>query len=141
MLKNLGESNNKFQDYDKHPNESSFSLKGIEPDEIYKLLWKVNIKQARGICGLSPKLIEISAEKIKEPLALIFNMSFKNGVFPEKLKYGVVFPIYTGEYMLTCSNYRPVPILSETLEKVMRKRRFQYLNKFDMLYEHQFGFQ
>ena len=34
LLKDLEESNNKFQDYIKNPNENSFFLKEIEPDEI-----------------------------------------------------------------------------------------------------------
>ena len=36
LLKELGESNNKFQDYLANPNENSFFLKEIEPDEIYR---------------------------------------------------------------------------------------------------------
>ena len=37
LLKDQGESNNKFQDYLKNRDENSFFLKEMEPDEIYKL--------------------------------------------------------------------------------------------------------
>ena len=76
LLKSLGECNNKLQDFLKNPNKNSFFLKEIEPDEIYKLLQKVNTKKARDLNGISSKLIKVSAEKLKEALALIFNMSF-----------------------------------------------------------------
>ena len=71
-------------------------------------------------------------------------MSFRDGVFPEKLKCGVVCAIHKGESKISCSNYWPIstlPILSKILEKLTHKRLFQYLNKFDILYKHQFGFQ
>ena len=58
-------------------------------------------------------------------------MTFRDGIFPKKLKFGVVYPIHKGESKLTCSNYRPISILlilSKTLKKLMHKRLFQYLN-------------
>ena len=70
-------------------------------------------------------------------------MSFRDGVFPKKLKCGVVYSIHKGESRITCYNCRPIsilPILSEILEQLMHKRLFQYL-KFNILYKHQFEFQ
>ena len=132
LLKDLGECNNKFQEYLKNPNKNIFFLKEIELDKIFKLLQEVIIKKASDIYGISPKVIKISAEKIKEPLALIFSMSFRGWVFPEKLICGVVYPILKGESKITCSNYTPIsilPIKRKILEKRMHKRLFQYLNK------------
>ena len=65
LLKDLGESNNKFQDYLKNPNKNIFFLKEIELDKIFKLLQEVIIKKASDIYGISPKVIKISAEKKK----------------------------------------------------------------------------
>ena len=65
-------------------------------------------------------------------------MSFRDGVFPEKLKCGVVYAIHKGESKISCSNYWPIsilPMLSKILEKLTRKTLFQYLNKFDILYK------
>ena len=72
------------------------------------------------------------------------NMSFRDEVFPGKLKCGVVYAIHKGESKISCSNYwliSTLPILSKILEKLTHKIPFQYLNKFDILYKHQFGFQ
>ena len=41
------------------------------------------------------------------------------------------------------SNYRPIsvlPIFSKVFEKVVYKRLFNYLNKFDILFQNQYGF-
>ena len=92
--------------------------------------------KARDIYGIPPKEIKIFAEKIKEPLALIFSMSLRNGIFPEKLKCGVVYPIHTGESKINCFNYRPIsilPILSKIKGKLMHKRLLQYLKKINIL--------
>ena len=34
------------------------------------------------------------AKEISEPLALLFNMSFFNGIFPESLKLANIIPIH-----------------------------------------------
>ena len=79
----------------------------------------------------------------KLPL-IIFNESFQQGVFPDNLKVGMVYPIQRGDSEIVCSNYRPIsilPIFSKLLEKLMNKRLSDYLNKLNILYGHQFGFQ
>ena len=55
-------------------------------------------------------------------------MPFRNGVFPEKLKFAVVYPIHKGESKMIRCNYKPksiLPILSKILEKLVHKRLFQ----------------
>ena len=71
ILKDLGKSNNEFQDYLKNPKKHSFFLKEVDPDEVHKLLLK-----SSKIFGISPKLIKLSTEFIKGHLSLIFNESF-----------------------------------------------------------------
>ena len=69
------------------------------------------------------------------------NMSFRDAVFPEKLKCGVVSAIHKGKSKTSSCNYWPIstlPILSKILEKLTQSS-IPY--KFDKLYKHQFGFQ
>ena len=81
LLKNLGKSNNEFQDYSKNPNKHSFFLKEVDPEEEHKLLLELNTKKSSDIFGISPELIKLSTEFIKGHLSLIFNESFKEGIF------------------------------------------------------------
>ena len=98
-------SNKKFQNYLKTPYEYSFFLKEIEPDEIIQTTSESKYKKASNIYEISPKTVKISAEKIKESLALIFNMLFRNGVFHGKLKFGVVYLIHKGKFKTARCNY------------------------------------
>ena len=82
----------------KNPNKHSFFLKEVDPQEVHKLLLKLNTKKIKwDIFGISPKLIKLSAEFIKGHLSLIFNESFKEGIAPEKLKSGIVHPVHKGD--------------------------------------------
>ena len=48
------------------------------------------------------KPVKLATGKIKDNLTPIFNYSKEQGIFPEKLKTGLIF---------ACSNYRPISIL------------------------------
>ena len=83
--------------------------------------------------GISPKFVKISADVIKTKLSLIVNESFRQVVFPDTLKVGMVYLIHKGDSEMVCSNYRPIsvlPIFSKLLEKLMHKRLLDYLNKY-----------
>ena len=51
-------------------------LKEVTADEIFKLIQKLYITKANDIYGILPKLVKLSSDFIKEPLALIINDSF-----------------------------------------------------------------
>ena len=94
--------------------------------------------------GISPKFVNISADVIKTKLPLIIDESFWQGVFPDNLIVGMVYPIHKGDSDMVYSNYGLImnlPIFSKLLEKLMYKRLLDYINKYNMLYDHQFGYQ
>ena len=56
----------------------------------------------------------------------------------------MVHSIHKGDSEMVYSNFRPtsiLPIFSKVLEKLMHKRLSDYLNKYNILQDHQFGFQ
>ena len=76
-------------------------------------------------------------------LSQIINISIKTGNYPDQLKIAKVIPIYKKGSSSDPSNYRPISILSninKIFEKILHKRLFSYLNKFNILYKYQFGF-
>ena len=122
LLKDMGEAKNQYQDYLKDSSEHSFFLKEIEPIETLKLLKNLDPKKSTNIYGIPPKLIKIEAPFLAEQLTLIFNASFQEGKFPDKLKVGVIYPIHKSDSKLLCPNYRPIsilPLFSKILEKLM----------------------
>ena len=65
LLKNLGKTNNQFQDYLKNQSEHSLFVKETKPAEVLKILKSLNIKKSTDIFGISPKIIKIAAEVLK----------------------------------------------------------------------------
>ena len=56
----------------------------------------------------------------------------------------MITPTFKGGSKLDVSNYRPVsvlPTISKILEKLMLFRLTKFLDKYNIIYEHQFGFQ
>ena len=77
------------------------------------------------------------------PLLHIFNKSFEEGVFPQKLKLAIITPIYKKEAENVFTNYRPIsvlPVFSKVLEKLMHSRITSFINRLEILYTNQFGF-
>ena len=144
LTEKLGRPNNKYQDYLKNPNKHSIFLNEIEPDEVLNLLLKIDSKKSADVYGFSPKLIKLAAPAIYINLTRIFNISFRLGQFPDKLKTAKVIPIHKANSKLTISNYRPIsllPILSKIFEKIMHCRIMSFLKAKDVLFKGQFGFQ
>ena len=144
LVQKLGKGNTEFQDYLKNPNESSLFLSEIDPGEIALLILKLETKKSSDIYGLSPKLLIFAAPFITQILAKIFNKSFEEGTFPDKLKSTIVFPIHKADSKMITSNYRPIsilPIISKILEQIMYKRLTDFTSKFNIISDHQFGFQ
>lgn len=73
----------------------------------------------------------------------IFNLSLKNGVFPDRLKLARVIPVFKSGDDSNLSNYRPISILpcfSKILERIMYNRLSSYLQNHNILYNNQYGF-
>ena len=70
-------------------------------------------------------------------------MCITSGQHPKKLKLAHAIPIFKKGSRLLVSNYRPISLLSnlnKILEKIMHKRIYAFLEKYEILYELQFGF-
>ena len=88
-------------------------------------------------------MIKFIGDEISFPLAHIFNISLREGVFPEKLKLCRVIPIFKTGNPLECDNYRPISLLSsisKVLEKIVAQKLIAHLLDNDLLYVHQYGF-
>ena len=83
------------------------------------------------------------AERLSEPLELLFNMSFSNGIFPESLKRANIIPIHKKGDKTFVNNYRPISMISsiaEIMEKLIYQRMYLFLERNNIIYHNQFGF-
>lgn len=130
--------------YLKNETAHSFFITPTTEEEVIDIIKSLNDKKATDIYGFSVKLIKIALPVIANILSYIFNNSFLQGIFPDKLKYASITPIHKGGSKLSLNNYRPIsilPLFSKVLEKIMQERLVSYLNKYNIIYEHQYGFQ
>ena len=118
----------------------------MQPTDIYEIknvVTNLKTKCTVGFDSLSTKLIQQTIGEIIIPLRHIINQSFVTGVVPENLKVAKVIPIYKSGNKNVFNNYRPIsilPALSKIMEKIVCNRLVNYLEKYNILYKHQYGF-
>ena len=87
--------------------------------------------------------MKLSAPFIISPLTYICNISLSSGVFPEKLKYAVIKPVYKKEDKLLTTNYRPISLLtsfSKIFEKLIYSRLYKHICTNNILVKEQYEF-
>jgi hypothetical protein len=66
------------------------------------------------------------------------------GIFPDRLKFATVRPLFKKGDKRDISNYRPIsllPVFSKILERVMHTRLLEHLYAYNILSSEQYGFQ
>ena len=132
-----------FHEYLKNRNHNSIFLTPTTAIEIEKLISQMEIKKASGPISLPPVILKIIIKEISSPLSQIINLSFKTGIYPDKLKDAIVIPIHKKDSKLEVNNYRPISLLSnlnKIFEKTIYKRIYDFMCNFNCLNELQFGF-
>ena len=122
---------------------NSMFLNPITEFELHKEITKLPTDKSPGYDEIPPKIVKKSALFILKPLTHIYNLSFLQGYVPDKLKLAKVVPIHKKNDIYHPGNYRPISLLSvfnKLLEKLMFYRIYSFLEKFNILFEHQFGF-
>ena len=120
----------------------SIYLNPVIEEEVVKIISKFK-DTAAGWDGIKPSIIKSIKDIIKAPLTHVCNISLITGVFPDELKQAYVVPIFKSGENSVFNNYRPVsvlPVLSKVLERLMYNRLLNFLNKFNVIYDYQFGF-
>ena len=132
-----------FEKYLNEPLGNSFVYESCSPAEVLLLINQLNPNKASGPNGIHTKILQLISKPISIPLSKLFNISILNGTHPEKLKLANIIPIFKKGSRLKVSNYRPISLLSnlnKIFEKIMFKRISSFIEKYDILFDLQFGF-
>ena len=100
-------------------------------------------KFSSGWDDVPQQIIKTSPYNIIFVLSHIFNLSLKEGIFPDKMKIAKVIPIFKKGPKTRVENYRPIsllPAFSKILERIVYNRLSDFLKDNHVLYEKQFGF-
>ncbi len=130
--------------YIKNATETNLKFDDVTGGEVLAVMRSMVPKSSADIFGFSTKLINHIATAICHPLAYIFNISLKTGIFPNKLKTSRVIPIFKNGDRRECNNYRPISLVSSfanVIEKIVSIKLKNYLELNKLLTTNQFGFQ
>jgi len=118
----------------------------LTPCTSYEVIDTVNglaNSKSTGLDGYNTKVIKSVISDIASTLADIFNISFRDGIFPDSLKNAKITPVFKADDKTIINNYRPIsvlPVFSKTLEKLMHRRVISFLDRHKVLNDNQYGF-
>ena len=126
------------------PNNHVLEESVLSDKEFKTAFFSLKTNKSAGNDEISYNVVKHVFQYICEPLKHIFQISLTKGIVPNKLKIARVTPVFKAGEVTDVSNYRPISVLpcfSKILERIMYNRLFSYLDKNDILYNKQFGFQ
>ena len=118
-------------------------LDPVDENEVKSTTLAFPAGKATGYDNISQSSIKMCIGLISRPLTHIINLSFSFHLEQNLLIIARVVLLYKADDRSIVSNYRPISILpafSKILEKVFYKRLLNYLNKYDILCNNQYGF-
>jgi len=111
--------------------------------EINKIIKSLKSKNTSGYDKISNRIIKLSSPFIISPLPHICTAALNSVIFPDRLKYGTVKPIYKKGQKQDISNYRPISLLtsfSKVFERLIYNRLYTHFDTNNILVQEQFGF-
>ncbi len=136
-------NNQTFKTHLKGHFSNTFSFRPIIPDDLKDITKNMKPKLSQGPDNISSKLIIDSINEIAFPLSHIINLSLSTGTVPDNMKTAKVIPIFKTGDPESFNNYRPIsllPAFSKILEKVVYTQVMSFINRYNILYNMQFGF-
>ncbi len=132
-----------YKDYLGTEMKNGMFLFPTSAEEVSKFVLNLNGRKTSGPDCVPTKIVKACHQELANPLSSIFNQSFESGIFPEGMKIAMVIPLHKKNEKFIPGNYRPISLLNifgKILEKIMHKRLYSFLIKFNILYPLQFGF-
>ena len=99
------------------------------PSHIETEITALNPKRVVGYDNIPPKILKESISIVKEPLTQLFNTSINECIFPSKLKFANVSPLFKKDDNTIKENYRPISILP-VISKIFERMILQQVSAF-----------
>jgi Notch-like protein len=115
----------------------------VTTNDIVYIINKLKMTNSFGYDKIPVKILQSSSYYISSPLTYIINRSLATGIFPDRLKFSEIIPIYKKGDKNLISNSRPISILtsfSKIFEKVIYMRLYNCLVSNNNIANEQFGF-
>lgn len=125
------------------PIRNTIFFEPASSDEVINIIESLNKNTTKGHDNISVKVLKALKVSIGLPIAHIFNLIIETEAFPEVLKTALVLLIYKAGDSHLYINYRLITLISKIskiTEKFLNKRIMDFLNKYNILTENQYGF-
>ncbi|CAM5078437.1 unnamed protein product [Natator depressus] len=115
----------------------------VEKEVVRDYLEKLDEHKCMGPDALHPRLLKELADVIAEPLAIIFENSWRSGEVPDDWKKANVVPIFKKGKKDAPGNYRPASLTSvpgKIMEQVLKESILKHLEERKVIRNSQHGF-
>lgn len=112
-------------------------------EEVANTINELKSKKSPGVDKLRVETIKNIVEHIVKPITYIINSSLDSGIFPSAFKIAVIKPLHKSGDKTSVGNYRPISLLSnlaKIFEKILKKRIIEFMNKYKVISDQQYGF-
>lgn len=107
----------------------SLFLGEVSENQIISVVAKTKNKTSTDSDGIDMKIVKMTIDCIFKPLCYVHNLSFKTGVFPDRMKTPKVIALFKAGDKHGFNDYRPVSLLPQ-FSKVLEKLFGQKLDNF-----------
>ena len=138
MKKNYNDVTNSI-----HNQHNSLFIKPVNKQEIIDIVTTCNSKKSLDYHNLSFSFIKNIIISISQPLTILINNIFLQGIFPNCLKIAKVTLLHKGGNYEDPSNFRPTSIVSQfskIIEKLLKCRLNSFISKYSLINTSQYGF-
>lgn len=132
-----------YNNNDRIISQNSLFLAPTNPLEIVHIILQLKNNKSAGIDHLKSEILKAVVDDIAEPLSYIFNNAIEKGHFPSQFKTSIIIPLHKSGDKNTIGNYRPISLITaicKIFEKVIKIRLTEYLNKYKLISDNQYGF-
>lgn len=124
-------------------NYTSIDDQFANPEEVRTIIKHMKSNKTPGDDEITIDFIKRHIHPLAIAITHLFNVSLKNGKFPDPLKIAKTIPIFKDGDKTIVSNYRPISLssaISKILEKLIHNRLYAFFNDQKLFFKHQYGF-
>jgi hypothetical protein len=143
LIPEIPKTNKSFLDYLPTREEREFIFQPVDETLVLNYIQSIKPKHSTDNDDISMNLIHKVAIHIIKPLVHIINLSFREGIFPDRMKISKVIAIFKGGIASLLDNFRGVSLIncfSKIIERIVYARLMIFLEEGNFFYQHQFGF-
>ncbi len=114
-------------------NSAKVSYLSATAKEVLDVLTSLPRRKSPGLDGITTDLLKLCAPGAAASLAVLFNRSFSDGVYPSAWKDSLVVPVFKRGDRAALTNYRPIALLSsvsKVCERVVHNKLYPFLTPY-----------